>query len=184
MSRLETCQFLWSIHSRTSINHPLSRPKSRRCSIRKWRLTTIVSRSKIWNRVCCCGWFLAAQTLKTTLIQNVSTDLRIHRRVPQRWREEQSGRGGTEGICWSGWRGQERSVGDASDSPWLGLELLGLHVRGAEWSWWSLQDGPHSVWGCDCRAWQRCRGFLQGFDVDHAAFAGQPDPLDFWPGRR
>ena len=37
-------------------------------------------------------------------------------------------------------------------------------------------------WGCHCRAGQRCRRFLQGFDVDHAAVARQLDPLDFGPG--
>merc|ERR1712224_740611 len=94
------------------------------------------------------------------------------RRCEQRARCVQGGDGGCDdGPC-----------GDAPDPPRPGAQLLGVPLRGAREPGGGVQDGSPGVRGCHCRARQRQRGLVQGFDADHAAAARQPDAVDV--GRR
>ncbi len=64
------------------------------------------------------------------------------------------------------------------------IELLCVSVCGAGQPWGSMQDGTHSVRGCNCWAWQRAGGLRQGFNFDHAAGAWQLEGLKLQDERR
>ena len=145
----------------------------RRFSTKRWRPTTTVTYLVQNYWIVFHGfWDIASVFILFLLIAFVVKHKpRLHCGVQERWREEQSSRGSTQSLCCSS-RGCGEGPGCHSPhSPWFGFELFGLHVRGAEWSGRSVQNGSHSLWGCHCRTWQCGRGLVQGLDIDHAAFA-------------